>query len=387
MSEPLLTIILPTYNEAANVRPLLATIHASLDPDIAYEVLFVDDSTDETPDIINAEMLKDHRVRLIRRAPSDRLGLATAYVEGFKEARGAYVCCMDADLQHPPEVIKTLLKKIITKNDDVVIASRYMQGGNADGLGSRYRKSISIASKYALHLFLEPTRRSSDPGSGFFIFRKSLLNTVDLSPRGFKILIELLVRTNTKRVSEVPVRFLKRENHESKATLKQGIEFLKHLWLLFRLPYVGRFIKFASVGTAGAIVNLGILYVAVAYFKADPYGAWLLAVLVSILSNFILNGIITYRDRPISGVVNYAALLGMYYGLSLGTMVINFVTYHGMLSLGVQYLIAGALGIIAAMFVNYVLASRVIWRPSKEHIREPFMRTVLRRRVRSVQPQ
>ena len=232
MSEPLLTIILPTYNEAANVRPLLAAIDAALGSDIAYEILFVDDSNDETPNIITAYMQKDERVRLIHRSPENRSGLATACARGFQEARGTYVCCMDADLQHPPEVINMLLKKLVTGDNDIVIASRYVPGGNADGLISAYRKFVSYVLKYVVHLFLEPTRQSSDPGSGFFIFRKSILNDATLSPRGFKILIELLVKTNTTRVSEVPVQFLKRESNESKATLRQGVEFLKHLWFL-----------------------------------------------------------------------------------------------------------------------------------------------------------
>lgn len=232
MNEPLLTIILPTYNEAANVRPLLAAIDAALESGVEYEILFVDDSNDETPNIITAYMQKDERVRLIHRSPENRSGLATACAQGFQEARGTYVCCMDADLQHPPEVIRALLRKIVTGDDDVVIASRYVPGGSTDGLMSAYRKLVSCASKYVVHLFLKPTRRSTDPGSGFFIFRKSLLDDINLSPRGFKILIELLVKTNTTRVSEVPVQFLKRESNESKATLRQGVEFFKHLWFL-----------------------------------------------------------------------------------------------------------------------------------------------------------
>lgn len=376
MKTPLLTIILPTYNEAANVTPLLAAIRESLGFDILYEVLFVDDSSDDTPRRIEAEMAQDHRVRLIHRAQKDRTGLATAFVTGFENAKGEYICCMDSDLQHPPATIKTLFQKITKRDDDIVIASRYIRGGNADGLGGAYRKFVSIACKHVTRLILEPTRRSSDPGSGFFIFKKSILADISLSPRGFKILMELLVKTNTSRVSEVPVHFLKRENDISKATVKQGIEFIKHVWRLFYIvPHAGRFIRFAFVGATGVVVNLGTLYMLVEYYATNQYFSWLIAVALSILSNFVLNSLITYGDRPVSGILNYAGRLGAYYLLSLGAIGINFIVYYSLMSLGMHYLIASCAGILFATLINFAFASSVIW-PSSEDARNVFVQKI-----------
>ena len=378
MKSPLLTIVLPTFNEAANVKPLLFAIRETLQSDVAYEIFFVDDSSDETPNIIKSEMLEDSRVRMIHREPEDRTGLATAFVLGFQAARGEYVCCMDSDLQHPPEAIQRLLQKIVTGEGDVVVASRYIPGGNADGLGGTYRKFVSKASKFVAYIILEPTRRSTDPGSGFFIFRKSILEGVQLSPRGFKILIEILVKTNTERVSEVPIKFLKRQNDESKASIKQGIEFLKHIWRLFyTIPHAGRFIKFAFVGSTGVVVNLGTLYILVERYGANLYATWVVAVLLSIFSNFVLNALITYSDRPVSGVLNYLRRLGTYYLLSLGAIVINFIIYHSVLSLGLHYLIAATAGILVATLINFAFASSVVW-PSSEEAKELFIRKTTR---------
>jgi len=366
MKSPQLTILLPTYNESANIRPLLNAIRNTALNGTSYEVLFVDDSNDDTPDVIREEIQRNSKVRLLHRESSKRTGLATAFVDGFAEARGDYICCMDADLQHPPELLTMLMEQIIADQNDVVVASRYTKGGNADGLGSVYRKFVSLASKYLAFLVLEPTRRSTDPGSGFFVFKKSLLQDVHLSPRGFKILIEILVKTNTKLVSEVPLRFLSRENEESKATIKQGIEFLKHVWRLFRtVPHAGRFLKFAFVGTLGVFVNLGTLYVLVEKFTLPLYITWIIAVLVSILSNFLLNDLFTFRDRSVLGVMSYFQRIGLYYGLSLAAIVVNFIIFQSGLSLGLHYLIAATIGILITSVLNYKFASSFVWENSK----------------------
>lgn len=235
MDKPLLTIVIPTYNEAKNVVPLLKRIRNTLSNTILFEMLFIDDSDDATPEIIRQEMSQDKRIRLIHRGKAERSGLATAVLAGFKQANGKYICCLDSDMQHPPEKISEMLQNIIKNDADITVASRYIPGGSAAGLGTKYRRAVSIASKYLVHFTLNKSWNSSDPGSGFFIFKKAILtNDQKLRPRGFKILLELLIRTEYKKVSEVPYAFLPRESEASKATIKQGVEFLKHVWLLWR---------------------------------------------------------------------------------------------------------------------------------------------------------
>lgn len=150
MSSPIeLTIIPPTYNESENVEILFKEILQAMKyTKRKYEVLFVDDSDDETPHIIHKMMEKNKNIRLIHRDKKERTGLATAFTEGFKEARGKYICCMDADLQHSPLRIPVMLEQIIADDADIVVASRYTKGGNADGLGSWYRKIVSLGVRF-----------------------------------------------------------------------------------------------------------------------------------------------------------------------------------------------------------------------------------------------
>lgn len=229
-----LSILLPTYNEANNVAPLLRGIaHAMEGKKVDYEIIFVDDSTDMTPDIIKRMQEVYPEVRLIHRPVGARTGLATALVEGFQQAEGEYILCMDSDLQHPTQTIPELFQVIVKEKADVVVATRYLAGGSAEGLQGNYRKLVSHLCRLAAWFFVPQTRKTTDPGSGFFVFRKTLVERMDFKGlQGFKILIDLLARTNGLKVAEVPFTFVKRENDMSKATLEQGVAFLKHLFHL-----------------------------------------------------------------------------------------------------------------------------------------------------------
>lgn len=230
-TSPDVTILLPTFNEAQNVAPLLRAIHYALDgTDISYEILFIDDSSDTTPAIIGRMQSTYPEVTLIHRKPAERTGLATALVVGFSAARSKYILCMDADLQHSPSVIPKLVRKILATNADIVVASRYIEGGSVDGLGTLYRKAVSRFARFVSWMVIPQTRKTTDPVSGFFIFKKSIINTLQFQGlQGFKILIDILGRTHHMKVEEVPCVFFKRENDKSKATLEQGMSFFRHL--------------------------------------------------------------------------------------------------------------------------------------------------------------
>ncbi len=234
-----LTILLPTYNEAANVAPLLrAIVQALKEVPVAYEILFVDDSSDMTPDVIRRMQELYPNLRLIHRSPEERTGLATALIEGFSAAQGQYILCMDSDLQHPPQVIPKLLEKLKESDADIVVATRYAGEGSAEGLGSPYRRAVSHLCRFASWCLIPQTRKTTDPGSGFFVFRKSIVGRVNFRGlRGFKILIDILARTKKLDVAEIPFVFLKRTNDESKATVEQGFAFIFHLLTLKYLDY------------------------------------------------------------------------------------------------------------------------------------------------------
>lgn len=228
MPEPELTLVIPTLNERDNIRPLLDEIEQALDG-IDWEVLFVDDSRDGTDGVIASVAVCDSRIRLLHRSGA-RLSLAGAVVAGFRRARGRYICVLDADLQHPPDRIVALLDAARGSDADIVIASRYIPGGSAGGLAGPLRRFYSRGLKaLARSLFPRRLARVTDPLGGFFLVRRDLVHDACLRPLGYKILLEVLVRTPWRSVREVPYRFRPRQYGLSKADLPQGVWFLRHL--------------------------------------------------------------------------------------------------------------------------------------------------------------
>lgn len=365
-----LTVLLPTFNEKGNVVPLVEALASSLqEKNWDYEILFVDDSSDETPEIIRSLAEKNPQISLLHREKEERTGLATAFLDGFKVAQGEYICCMDSDLQHPPQTVPLLLQKALDEKADLVVATRYVKGGSAIGLGSLktfygfYRRLVSLGFKYFTQILFIPTRKASDPLGGFFLLKKDLVKDIYFQPKGFKILVEILMRTKPQKVAEVPYTFLARENDQSKASLKQGLEFLKHLWIIFKtVPEAGRFIKFCLVGLSGVLVNLGVLFFLVESLDWNENGAWFWSVIISIFTNFILNNLFTYSDRQSPSRQESLKRVAYYYGTSFLGMGVNFVFYWGAKEIGFHYLLAALIGVIAATLVNFYLATKVVWK-------------------------
>lgn len=220
----MLSIIIPTYNEGGNVFNLVRQISNALG-EIEYEIIFVDDSTDDTPSVIEKVGEKDERVRLIHRTTEK--GLATAVLCGFKEARGDILACMDADLQHPPITLKYMYYAIL-KGADICIPSRYLPGGSDGGLNI-YRKFVSWTARKIGQTILPPLRKLTDPTSGLFMIRKEVIDGVSLRPIGWKIMIEIVAMGNYKKLIEIPYRFSKRQSGESKLSKEATISYIKQV--------------------------------------------------------------------------------------------------------------------------------------------------------------
>jgi dolichol-phosphate mannosyltransferase len=229
------SLIIPTRNEEQNLPALLAKL-ADVLRETSYEIILVDDSDDATAQVA-PQLAAKHGLNLAvihREADERRGGLSTAVLAGVAAAYGDYVCIMDADLQHPPELIADMIEAARRGDADIIIASRYVEGGSDAGLSSRSRRLISFASKRLVKTVFRGRLRSvSDPLSGFFLARRSLLNKTALRPIGFKILLDILVRSNWRLTAEVPLRFERRAAGASKATLNQGRDFLSHVTRLF----------------------------------------------------------------------------------------------------------------------------------------------------------
>jgi len=227
----LLALVIPTRNEVDALALLFPRLLAALDG-ISAEVVFVDDSDDETPVRIaelGARPGLPFPIRLIHREPGQRSGgLSTAVLEGFRVSRARWVCVMDADLQHPPEMIAPLLSTAQRRFADVVVASRYCQDGASDLSFGRHLVSL-LSTRIASRLFPERLHAVSDPMSGFFVVRRSALAVRALRPNGFKILMEILVRSPQLRIIEVPFSMGERNAGESKGSLSEGMRFVEHL--------------------------------------------------------------------------------------------------------------------------------------------------------------
>jgi dolichol-phosphate mannosyltransferase len=230
-SAPVLALVVPTLREAGNIRPLLARIRAALDPcDIAYEVIVVDDDSRDGIDAIVAELAReDRRIRLVVRKGEQ--GLAGAVLRGWAETDAPLLGVMDADLQHPPELLPPLWAAL-DAGADLVVGSRYACGGSLQG----WKASRHLLSRLAVWMTLPVQRsglRARDPMSGFFLVRRSCIDVMALQKSGFKILLEILARGAVGSVVEVPFTFGRRYAGRSKANLRVAIDYLILLLRLY----------------------------------------------------------------------------------------------------------------------------------------------------------
>src|SRR3712207_1327443 len=374
----LLTVVVPTRNEADNVPVLVRELRESLSG-IDYRVVFVDDSTDETPEVIQAFCKENGRLTLIHREGIERDGgLSTAVTTGIEAVAGMskYTCVMDADLQHPPSKVREMLEHARSADADVVVASRYARGGSYTGLPGSVRRGISVMSKYLAQIAFKEARKTSDPMAGFFPVRNDAISGIQCRATGFKILLEMLVCAPEWKVAEVPRDFRARHAGVSEATFRQGLEYLAHSNSLFwYVPSAGRFWKFALVGGSGVLGNNLTLITLAEYFNASKVIAWMFAVGLSILSNFLLNNAFTWRDVRHSSRIHFLLRGALAYPVAIMGIGANFAVYYPLLKYVSDafpyYVLFNLLGIAAGTSVNFILSSRLVFRPSTPENLDP----------------
>lgn len=219
-----LAIIIPTLNERENIGEMIERIHATLGS-MKFEIIVVDDnSSDGTADCAEAYARTHGKVKVLRR--QGKLGLASAVLDGVEVSDAPVIGVIDADLQEPPESLPELLARI-EAGDDIVIGSRYAEGSTIEGWGP-IRKFISKVAIWTAWLLLPATRGIQDPSNGYFLVRREVLNA-ELDPKGFKILMEILVKCPYEKVSEVPIDYVGRVRGESKLTSRQVTTHLRYL--------------------------------------------------------------------------------------------------------------------------------------------------------------
>ncbi len=364
-----LSLISPTFNEKGNITPLVERVHKALSK-YSYELIVVDDNSPDGTSELAKSLSSKYPLKVIVRT-SER-GLASAVVAGFDQATGEVLGVIDADLQHPPEEIPALLEAI-RGGADVAIASRYVEGGNIEGWSTK-REIISKGAKLLATILLPSTREIKDPLAGFFLFKRKVIDGAVLTPTGYKILLEVLVRGNASQIAEVPYTFKERERGKSNLTIREQLNFLRHL---SRLAWfdgdVKRFLKFCVVGTTGFSVNLGFFWLLTRIAHLYDLVALIIALEISILSNFALNDFWTFRDKRTGGLKALVVRAVKFNMVSSGAVAIYYAVYTPLTRLLEVY---DLLALLFAVFVGLVwnFMMNFLWTWKTESKRQRFER-------------
>jgi dolichol-phosphate mannosyltransferase len=353
-----ISIIIPTYKEKENIGFLVERIHNNL-AKYDYEIVIIDDNSSDGSEELVADLVRRYPVKIIVR--KNKRGLSSAVVDGIASTDSENVIVMDADLQHPPEVLPDIVKAL--ENHDFVMASRYIKGGSP----GEWKLSRKIVSKGATLLALPLAPKVKDPMSGFFGFKRSVVNIASLSPTGWKIGLEILVRSKFKAVTEVPYTFVPRAHGESKLSRRIMTEYLKQLFYLYSFKYP--ILDFMVVGGIGTVINLGVysLLVLLPALKTFQYNVvgktyyfppFILSSLVAIVSNYLMNKAWTFRGwkEQKGGFARY---------LTMG--VIALIPDSGLLIIFVEfgklpYVLAAALAIVINFIFRFLIARSWVWK-------------------------
>lgn len=363
------SIILPTYNESKNILRILEHIQKSIPKNLSAETIVVDDnSPDDTAKIAedyfySIKEKTSHTINVIKRKAKN--GLSSAILSGIKEASGNTIVVMDSDFSHPPHIIPKMIDTLKQTSCDIVIASRYVKGGSIQGWPFKRKlmsKVATIIAKKGLGI------KSDDPMSGFFVFKKNIIEGLKFDAIGYKMLLEILVKTKGVKIQEVPYTFTDREKGASKLGASTILDYCKSVWKLYKygrrirkeerrisVRFFSKAARFFTVGATG----LGVNYLASMLFalSADVWylHATVMGIIFSITSNFFLNKYWTFEDRDFSTkrtVVQYGKFAGF---SSIGALVQLGMVYYLVDEGGISYPISLVLAVATAAFSNFIL--------------------------------
>jgi dolichol-phosphate mannosyltransferase len=385
------SIIIPTFNESQNIINLLKSIFANSDS-LAIKQLQVivvdDDSPDGTAKLVErfskeeGTIMKSNDIKIIKRQAKE--GLSSAILDGLSSASSDIAVVMDADSSHPPELISEMIRQLTHKKElNLVIASRYVEGGRIEGWSIR-RRLISFGAIKVAHYALG-IKKVKDPVSGFFAIRRSAIRDIKFDAIGYKILLEILVKADLRMVIELPYTFKDRKEGSSKLDNRTIIQYLKACRKLYSykqekenrraaaIPQgqedygLRRFVKkagkFYVVGASGLLVNYGSSLL-IGKVLLDMYylHAAALGIALSILSNFLLNKLWTFDDRDFS--LQKVARQGFWFLLSciIGIAVQIGLLYSFVEIMHLEYVFSLGLAVLLASISNFLTAKKLAFR-------------------------
>ncbi|NJL46927.1 MAG: glycosyltransferase [Leptolyngbyaceae cyanobacterium SM2_5_2] len=371
-----LSLIIPTYNEGQTLEALVRTLVDRLNrvlPD-QYELILVDDdSPDLTWERGLALSYQVPQLRVMRR--QGERGLSSAVIRGWQVAQGQILGVIDADLQHPPEVLLSLLTAI-ENGSDLAVASRHIEGGGVSEWSFTRRMLSRGAQTLGLLLLPGVVGRVSDPMSGYFLVQRQAIAGPVLNPKGYKILLEVLGRGDIQAIAEIGYVFQERLEGASKVTWRHYLDYIHHLLRLRaggRLSHLHRrfplqrFVRFGVVGLSGVVVDMAILYLLHTTLGFPLTRSKLVAAEVAIINNFIWNDAWTFADVSVRQQ-SWSARLKRFLkfnliclaGLVLNVMVLNLV-YN--LIFGQQWAyLANLIAIALVTLWNFWLNLKLNWR-------------------------
>lgn len=366
-----LSLVVPTYNERANIARLIAATAQVLDG-LDWEIIVVDDdSPDRTFEEVRRLAARDRRVRCLRRV--GRRGLSSAVIEGALAASGEFIAVMDADFQHDERVLAAMYRKLEETGADIVVATRYDGEGGVGEWGAG-RRMMSRLATWASHV--AGGRRTTDPMSGFFMFRRDLLDEVvyDLSAQGYKILLDILASARRPlRVEEVPFVFRVRTEGQSKISAMVIAEYATLLIEKLSRGFVpGRFVLFCMVGSLGILVHMLALWAS----RSAGFGfeeGQIMATFVAMLFNFGLNNEVTYRRWRLSGAAIYGGVVAFCVICSVGALANVSVAELALAQLG-SWPLAGLSGALIGGVINFAIADNIVWQVSRRRGRSQRIR-------------
>ena len=359
-SKPTLSIVVPTYQESANIPILFERIKCALGG-APWELIVVDDnSPDGTSNVAFTLAAEDRRIRCLRRV--NRSGLAGAVIEGWMSSSADFVAVIDGDLQHDETILPKMYEALARGSGNLAIGTRVREEGG--GSLSPARQALSDMGAWFFRRIAGVAVR--DPMSGFFMIRREIVSCLAprLSPDGFKILVDVILSAGGGlKIVEVPYVFRKRNAGESKLTPLVGIDFLGlvvHHATAGILPI--RFVLFAIIGASGLVVHIVTLSAVLHWFGMVTFDAGqLIATIVAMGSNFILNNEITYRPYRYRGLGMVAGFLAFALGCSVGAFA-NIDVASWLYKDNQTWWAAGLAGALLSVVWNYAVSTNLIWR-------------------------
>lgn len=363
------SIVIPTYNESENIQGILHMIKEYLPKNTTVEAIVVDDNSPDGTGKIAEDYFKSlkektrYTISVINRKTKE--GLSSAILKGVEQAKGKIVIVMDSDFSHPPQLIPKLVDVLKQSKTDIVVASRYLNGGTIQGWSLK-RKMLSkigtIIAKKGLGI------KQSDPMSGFFAFNKDIIKGINFDAIGYKFLLEMIVKVKDVSIKEIPYTFLDRQNGKSKLGIKTILEFTHAVWNLYRygkneqrnekrasVRFISKAARFFSVGAIGLVVNYLMSILFTSSLNMWYIHATILGIVFSITSNFILNKYWTFEDRDFAvkrTIMQYGKFSGF---SSIGALVQLGIVYYLVDEVSMSYPIALVSAVATAAFSNFIL--------------------------------